>query len=313
MRTGEAILLLAPSPARQRILEIAPLAPGAVHRVKAVTECSAGKAVNAARVLSRLGIRSQLLAFTERGKGKRLSQEMGGPRVSCVSLPCPLRICTTLVEPEGRTTEMVEPQADIGPEACREFMKRSLAMIPKARAVLMAGSLPPGFPPDAYRQWVRCCRLHGVPSLADVHGERLCSLLDSPPDALKPNLSELVELLGEAPRGKRNTESFLKAAFAEIYRKGKGWLFLSEGSRGAWSLLNGECLHIPAPSVRVKNAIGAGDSAAAVMTSLMDKGLPHVLMASLAVKIASLSCTTLLPGELPEEAVKVYCDTLPLQ
>ena len=300
------LLILSPSPARQRVYKIERLRPGAVNRAQQVWDCYSGKALNAARILQQIGAAATVLSFAPEEEHSRIKAAFALHRWRLIPVSTPIRICTTLLEPD-RASELVENQAKVGRRAATAFRHAAFELAEKCDAVLATGSLPPDMSPEFYTELSKRCRQAGVFLIADAHGAALKAFLERPPALLKPNLEELWAAFhkGVLPASEPRIRSFLIRVGLDIYPDGEGRILASAGARGAWLATQGSVSLIPAPRVRVLNSVGSGDTMAGLLTLCGTLGLAPRPSARLAVAAASWQCATPLPGLLPEEKAAV--------
>ena len=147
--------------------------------------------------------------------------------------------------------------------------------------VVLAGSLPPGFPGDFYATAARRLRSSAdgassarTPLIAvDSSGLPLAAALtggpEGMPDLLKPNAEELAELAaaaGFAPATGDELEAdpaAAAAAAAAVVRSGVGAVLATLGSKGAVLVTADGAWLATHPPVAAVSTVGAGDSALA--------------------------------------------------
>jgi 6-phosphofructokinase 2 len=137
-------------------------------------------------------------------------------------------------------------------------MRRLLACRPRPQAIALCGSLPPGVPASIYAQWIRALRPLRIPAVLDASGTALQRGLAARPWMIKPNRQEAEELLGR----RLTTIRMVVRAVTELLARGAACVVLSLGPEGAVlaaATPRGVWLARP-PRVRVRSAVGAGDS-----------------------------------------------------
>jgi len=147
-----AVVCICLSPGFQRSAIIDSLIPGEVNRLTSVFVDVAGKGVDVCRVLQRLGIGVFCLAQGGSNANELLSlARLEGIDLRLIASSGRLRTCTSIVETSPvtgrRVTELVEPSSAVD-ESCVDAMTRSVqAVLPAATALVIAGSMAPGYPP----------------------------------------------------------------------------------------------------------------------------------------------------------------------
>ncbi|WP_461173700.1 1-phosphofructokinase family hexose kinase [Arthrobacter sp. Z1-9] len=259
-----------------------PLQRGEVQRAVSVSQESGGKGVNVSRALVASGLESVAVL-----PGADSDPVLAGLResgVPFVSLPInePLRTNVALTEPGGVTTKINEPGPLLDADQQEALMKLLLESSRGASWVVLAGSLPPGFPADFYATVARRIRSAGngnAPQIAvDSSGAPLAAAVSSDgagngsgkPDLLKPNAEELAELAAAAGFASPATADELEAdpaaaaaAATAVVRSGVGAVLATLGSKGAVLVTAGGAWLATHPPVTAVSTVGAGDSALA--------------------------------------------------
>ncbi|WP_285246916.1 hexose kinase [Pseudarthrobacter sp. efr-133-R2A-89] len=268
-----------------------PLARGEVQRAVSVRQESGGKGVNVSRALVASGLDS--LAVLPGADGDPVLAGLREQGVPFVSLPIdePLRTNVALTEPGGVTTKVNEPGPILAADQQEALIKLLLESSRGASWVVLAGSLPPGFPDNFYAMVARRIREAGngtAPLIAvDSSGAPLAaSLTDAgssddgtgsgattpgsgKPDLLKPNAEELAELAAAAgfpPATGDELEAdpaAAAAAAAAVVRSGVGAVLATLGSKGAVLVTADGAWLATHPPVAAVSTVGAGDSALA--------------------------------------------------
>jgi 1-phosphofructokinase len=263
-----------------------PLERGEVQRAVSVRQESGGKGVNVSRALVASGLES--LAVLPGADSDPVLAGLRESAVPFVSLPIdePLRTNVALTEPGGVTTKINEPGPVLAADQQEALIKLLLESSRGASWVVLAGSLPPGFPVDFYATVARRIREAGngtTPLIAvDSSGAPLAAALtgdgtgtggtstgSGKPDLLKPNAEELAELAaaaGFAPATGDELEAdpaAAAAAAAAVVRSGVGAVLATLGSKGAVLVTADGAWLATHPPVAAVSTVGAGDSALA--------------------------------------------------
>jgi tagatose 6-phosphate kinase len=128
--------------------------------------------------------------------------------------------------------------------------------------VTISGSLPKGLPLGFYRQMVERSHVRGIPVVVDTSGESLRRVLlnEVKPFAIKPNITELSQLLGI------NVEPSienLKQALTNEWFQGIEWIVVSMGATGAFVKHGQDYYQVTIPKINVVNPVGSGDATVA--------------------------------------------------
>lgn len=143
------------------------------------------------------------------------------------------------------------------------------ALMPAPRYLVLSGSLPPGLPPTAYADLTRWANLRGTRVVLDTSGLPLALALDAGVYLVKPSLGELAAL---AERPLVDEAAWLFAA-RQLVDNGRAQIVaLTLGERGALLVTSDETIRVPALSVAVSSATGAGDSFLAGLLVALRRG-----------------------------------------
>lgn len=322
------ILSICLSPGLQRTVMIDALTLGEVNRLQSVVVDVAGKGVNACRVLQRLGLDAACL-----GQGGDNGTEVlalaakEGLNLHLIPARGLLRTCTSIIEMDvaggRRVTELVEPTAPVD-AACVAAMDTAFSeMLARAGAVIIAGSMAPGFPAGYQTRLAERAHALGIPVAIDLQNAALRDAMRAEPALVKINLAEFAAafLDGLFSGGEHSgvlAESVLvpelRAAVADVSRRHPATTFvLTRGANSVLSVCDGELQEYPIPPLPVGetlSTIGCGDTFLAGMVAKLGASanlsggpIPAAVLAA-AVGFASAcarsSARTASPGRLEE-------------
>lgn len=272
-----AIVTLTANPSLDRTVELSGvLARGAVQRAVGVHEEPGGKGVNVCRALNASG--SDCVAVLP---GDNEDPVMAGLRAAGIkhrNLPigAALRANLTFTEPDGTTTKVNLPGPELGTAVQENLLALTLEACTgpdegePARWLVLAGSLPPGVPPDFYAVAADAVRRrfpHNTPALAiDSSGPPLLGALlhGAAPNLLKPNGEELAEVTGIATGDELEADPSLAAGAAlTLIERGVQTVLATLGARGALLVTSGGAWLATRPPVTARSTVGAGDSSLA--------------------------------------------------
>lgn len=263
------IVTVTMNPAVDQTAWVDRLVAGEIHRVRRTHLDPAGKGINVSRVAHRLGWPTIAFGFVAGDAGdmveKALAQE--GVQHHFVRVPGETRINTTVIEEGGTATSFYAPGSAVPDVAARTLDDLLRFWVQAARVVVLAGSLPPGVPGDAYVTSVERARRHGAFAIVDADGDPLRLALDARPDLIKPNVAEAERLLGRA----LPDDAAVAAAAAELATRA-GAVVISMGARGAICASAGRVWRITPPEVEVKSTVGSGDAMVAGIAVAIARG-----------------------------------------
>lgn len=273
-----SVISICLSPGFQRSLLIDALALGEVNRIELAEVDVSGKGVNVARVLRQLGV--DALCLAQGGDNVAELAELAraeGLALRFIAARGRLRTCTSIVEKPaqgaGQVTELVEPTAPVD-AGCVAALRGAVAeLLPAAPALVIAGSMAPGFPADFQAQLARLAHDAGVPVLIDLHGAALRAAIVAAPAIVKINLAEFAATFLDARFAGGEHSGLLAApelsrevsdAVAEVTQRHDATSFvLTRGARSVLLAHGGEVRSIavaPLAAAEVINPIGSGDA-----------------------------------------------------
>lgn len=279
------------SPGFQRSVVIDSLLPGAVNRLTSVVVDAAGKGVNVCRVLLRLGVEAFCLAQGGSNADELASlARQEGLDLRLIPSSGHLRTCTSIVETSittgRRVTELVEPSFPVD-ESCVHAMSETVAaMLPSAAALVIAGSMAPGYPAGYPARLASMARESGVPVLLDLQGQDLLDALGAQPAMVKINLAEFAAtFLNERFSGGEHAGVLAREpvppdvmhAVAEASRSFATSFVLTRGATSTLLVRDGDIRTIPVlplAAEQVINPIGCGDAfLAGMLAQLLKDGV----------------------------------------
>src|SRR2546425_21483 len=96
----------------------------------------------------------------------------------------------------GTVTQVNAPGDPLSDGELDALVEATVDALADATWLVGCGSLPDGAPATFYRTLAQRAHEHGVRVAIDTSGTSLEAALAAAPDVVKPNLSELIELLG---------------------------------------------------------------------------------------------------------------------
>jgi tagatose 6-phosphate kinase len=297
------ILVVGANSTWQKVAALGVLCPGEVNRLTEITALASGKGVNVLRTLHAIGEEALLLGYAGGLNGSLFRRFLKREKL-CFRLQhiaAETRVCTTLIESDGKATEIIDPSPRITRDESEAFAGLFAAALPAAAMLVIAGSAPEGEAEDSSRRFTREAKQRGLPVLLDAVGSRGRAALKAGPDILKINLEELRGLTGR----RLDTPALRLDVYRELSeRYGLRWVVISDGPRGLEGYDGREALRAAPPAVRALNPIGSGDavSAGIARAYLAGAGLAEALTEATALGTAN--CLSLIPGHFDLQQVR---------
>jgi 1-phosphofructokinase len=266
---GGRVVTLTANPSLDRTLDLpGPLERGTVTRLGVSHTEPGGKGVNVSRAIAAAGANVvSVLPAADGDPIVRALQLLGLPLAS-VPIGAPVRTNYTLTEPDGTTTKLNEPGAQLDATTLAALEAAVHEHAVGARWVVLSGSLPPGAPLDWYATLVRSLRSTGARIAVDTSEAPLLALLaagpEAAPDLLKPNTEELAQLADLPEEAVANDPNVALAAVTSLHERGVAEVLLTLGGEGAMlSTADGGLWSARPPRITVRSTVGAGDSSLA--------------------------------------------------
>ena len=288
------IVTLTINPAIDIFVNVGRVEPTRKMRCSAPKRDPGGGGINVARVAHRLGGNAAAIYPIGGAIGKLLHRLMEREDMDSVVTPSHVETrenFTAYEEDSGNQYRFVLPGSILHRaewEACLDKLT-SLPSSPKF--VVASGSVPPGVPDDFFARVVKQAKALGAKTVIDSSGPAFAAALDEGVTLIKPNLAELIELIG-APL---DSEAERIAACRKLAANGRAQaVALTLGEQGALLVTASQAWRARPMAIEVVSAVGAGDSFLGGMVSALAAGQP--LEQAFRVGVAAGSAAVLTPG-----------------
>ncbi|WP_025763190.1 1-phosphofructokinase family hexose kinase [Dyadobacter tibetensis] len=266
------IVTLTINPALDKSSEVGRIVPESKLRCTAPAFEAGGGGINVAKAVHRLG-GSPVALFTVGGPtGQRLHKLVKNEGVETIVVETKQWTRENfhiLEKSTGFQYRFGMPGTEMMPTEVRTVLETLEDLNPKPSYIIASGSLPPGVPADFYASVAKIAKDQGARFIVDASGDSLRSVSDCGLYLLKPNITELSELVGV---DKLEMDEVDDAARALIIRGQCEIVVVSMGAMGAMLVTEDLVEHIPAPPVQPKSTVGAGDSMVAGIVWTLSQG-----------------------------------------
>lgn len=196
------------------------------------------------------------------------------------------------------------PGREISTDEQHVILETLQVLNPAPDYLVISGSLPPGIEPDFLSKVVRQAHAVGTKVVVDTSGPALERVLEEGVFLIKPNVGELSRMAGVDELDSRAVGEAAK----RLIREGKCHIIVvSMGPQGACIVTDDLIDHVPAPAVRKRSTVGAGDSMVAGMLCALANG--KSIREVVRMGVACGTAATMNPGtELfkKEDAERLY-------
>ena len=251
------IITLTPNTGIDHTVQISSFQLNSTMRATASAWGMGGKATDVSWILGRLGVPTRALGFAAGANGSRMETMLRGRGVEpdFVQVDGETRLNTVVVvQAEGQST-ITTSSLRVSPGHLAELTGRYQQALGSAACVVMGGSLPEDITTDFYPEMIRRAHDSNVPVIFDSSGSSLLAGLESRPAVIKPNLTELEELLGYKPV----TMKEIRQAAGELHKKFGANIIVTLGEEGAIAVCQEVSYFVHPVSVPVVSSAGAGD------------------------------------------------------
>ncbi len=280
---------------------------GAINSYENCLRCPGGKGINVSLLLHSLGVETTALGIGAGASGREIAAllRQAGCKTDFLFLEAgESRINLKIRTPEGEETDLNGTGPEIPWEAM-ERLEQKLAGLQPGDGLVLAGSVPPSLPVDAYARLLRSTGEKELCTVVDAAGEALLAALPCHPFLIKPNRVELEALFG------REIKELSDAAdcAGALQEKGARNVAVSLGEQGALLVCeDGRRLFCRAPRGEAVSSVGAGDSMVAGFLYGWEQR--HTLEDALRWGVSAGSATAFSQGIASGEAVRqLYLET----
>ena len=222
-----------------------------------------GKATDASWTLGKLGVPTRALGFAAGPNGLRMENMLRerGVETDFVWVDGETRLNTVIVVPEEGHSTITSSSLNVSREHVSAFAVRYQNALEGASCVVMGGSLPGGVPVEFYAEAIDQAHEHHVPVIFDSSGPSLLAGVKSRPEVIKPNMTELGELLGYLPASQQEVRKAARQLHDELGSN----VIITLGSEGAIAVCDDRSYFVNPMPLPVTSAAGAGDGVLAGM------------------------------------------------
>lgn len=230
---------------------------GQVNRTTEEQVFAGGKGINVSTVLHNLGMDSTVLGFIAGFTGYEIQRRIQAMQISekLITLPNGMsRINVKLHATEETDMNGMGPAI---PTSSLAIFYEQINTLLAGDVLVLAGSIPASLPATIYQDILKCIQEREILTVVDATGNLLLHVLSYHPFLIKPNHHELGALFGVSLQSRREVLPYAK----KLQELGARNVLVSMAGDGAVLLTeDGSYYEQDAPSGKVVNAVGAGDS-----------------------------------------------------
>lgn len=245
-----------------------------VSRTEKVLKTAGGKGLNVGNVLQTLGADVAHSGFIGGALGEFIKETLAGKgqEARFVEIKGATRNCIAILH-EGKQTEILEKGPEITQEEKDKFIARLDKITDGCDILNISGSLPKGLDVDFYQTIIKYAKDNNKFMSVDTSGKTLEAVIkaDIKPDLIKPNETELSDVLGFEV----NKDNLNEVLFDEPF-KSINTIIVSLGKDGAVVKIKDKLYKASVPVVEAINPVGSGDSSVAGALYAIEKQMSDV-------------------------------------
>lgn len=283
------ILSITPNPALDLSGVVDNIVPNEKCYVHDEIKSPGGNGINAARILTRLGIPVSATGFAGGSTGQEIKSLLDNEGVKTKFLPVKghTRICVTVSNrKDHQQTRLTFP----GPKISRTEAHQLFDFVNNDKNIsllIFGGSLPEGFSTSELLRLMKLAQKRKMATVVDCPGRFLPALIKGKPLLIKPNLIEFQELVGKKVKTISAVQKQARSLLSQV-----PYICISSVEGGALLVTKEGAWFGRIPKVKIKSTVGAGDSMVGAMVAqiVQNKILPeNMLRWGLAAAAATLA------------------------
>lgn len=265
------IITVSLNPALDKTISVDGLTVDSVNRVLSTRVDAGGKGINVSKIVKVLGGDTLATGIIGGNSGTFIQKQLDKMNISHDFVMSEEATRTNLKISDRlrhTTTEFNEPGAPVTDSLLREVWTKIDSVAKPGDTVVISGKNPPDMEADVLADWITKLNQKGIITALDTVGEPLRLGIQSKPHIIKPNQTELSELVGEDLHYVRD----LIAAARHLVQQGVERVVVSMGADGALFVTKDQILRGYGLKVPLGSTVGSGDAMMAAILHHMQKG-----------------------------------------
>lgn len=245
------------NPSLDYVVDVENFRPGLTNRTTKEAIYAGGKGINVSIVLKNLGYDSTALGFLAGFTGQEIRRLMEEQGVQADFIEVSEGISRINMKLRSQEESEINGMGPAIGEQDIEKLYRKLDQLRDGDVLVLAGSIPSVMPESMYMDIMKYLSDKDLKIAVDATRDLLLNVLQYHPFIIKPNNHELGEIFGVTIKNKQEVVHYAK----ELQQKGATNVIVSMAGEGAVFVgEDGSVYESEAPSGKVVNSVGAGDS-----------------------------------------------------
>ncbi len=258
---------------------------GALNRSSGERCVVGGKGINVSRMLNALGLKSTVIAAVGGFTGQEIKECIISEGLDFIPLPVSGTTRINVKLNDGTELNGSGAMADVNTV---KALFTALDNVVKGDTVVLSGSVCSGFDKNIYARIIAMLNTKGVYTVLDADGALLKNALESRPNLIKPNSSELGALFNADIEDVAAAEKYA----LKLVDSGIENVIVSMGDKGALYVSGEGTYFCKAPQVSAVTTVGAGDCALAGFIYALESGMSVKQCTAFAVACGSARVNT---------------------
>ncbi len=284
----------------------------ATNRAKSERIDLGSKGINVAKAAKTLDADITCIGFMFEKKGGMFKEDFKNRGIKYDFIMCRGEVRTNIKVVDPKNNTMTEING-IVPSVNDQDIQRVKGQVEKYAAqsslMVFAGSLPSGVADGLYRELIEICSKYPIKCYLDTSGDALREGIKAQPFMIKPNLSELEQLLS----AKISCDEEVIEGAREIAGSGVECVVVSLGERGAIAVFRNKVYRVKPLRVKAVGTVGAGDSLLTGIAVAMDRTGDFEYALKLGSACAASSVTKEGTQLFAKEDVQKYFDRVEIE
>ena len=262
-----------------------------VNRVDFLAKSAAGKGINVAKAVKKLGQEPQALGCVGGAAGQYIVDELKKQEITTDFnwVENETRINFKVIDNLNQETKINQHGLPLTESELEKIFAKIIEQAQQSEILILGGSLPENTPVDFYQKVIAELERTTTKVFLDTSEKPLRLALKAKPTLIKPNLRELEEL-----KGHELSFQEVISVSQDIVTSGLEIVVVSMGNDGALLVTDEEVWYAKPPQVEVVSTVGAGDSMVGALAVAYTKDYSPDEMLGFAVAMSV--ATILLPG-----------------
>lgn len=220
------IITITPNPAMDEVYFVPELRLGRSFQASGSYRSPGGRGVNVSIILKQLGYDSVATGFLAGHTGAYIRDDLlaRGISTNFVQIKGENRTNTFIVDLGGRLeTSITDPGPTVFEDAQKRFFWNLERLLPRATAIHMGGTIPPGVPDDFFKEAINRARHRNIPVYVTTFGNPLNLAIEALPTVVKIDHRFIKEVRGISLSALDNLVELSR----KIFNEGVDWVVTS--------------------------------------------------------------------------------------